>query len=40
MGGGRGHAMGGQEMAGLEMEEDALHLPGPRSYEKTRNNFV
>jgi flagellar M-ring protein FliF len=37
MAGGRGHGggMGGREMAGLEMEEDALHLPGPRSYEKT-----
>ncbi|MCU7796090.1 MAG: flagellar M-ring protein FliF [Candidatus Thiodiazotropha sp. (ex Myrtea spinifera)] len=27
--------VGGGEMAGLEMDDDALHLPGPRSYEKT-----
>jgi flagellar M-ring protein FliF len=36
MPGGRGYgAAGGREHAGLEMEEEGLHLPGPRSYEKT-----
>ena len=27
--------MGGEEMGALGMDDGSLHLPGPRSYEKT-----